>query len=189
MKRALLAALFSCAALNANAGVLTFDDVPGAVANGVGHVGSYAGFNFSSTFDWIDTVGSSWNYGAVSGEFTLLNDYGGVGVITAVGGVDFTFDGMWAETWANQGPRTGTVRGYNNGALVWSSNVALTSQFQHFGGIAGAIDELHLDLGNYFLVDNLALNDDAAPIPEPASIALLGLGLAGLALSKRRKQA
>ena len=42
--------------------------------------------------------------------------------------------------------------------------------------------------GTYFGIDNLAYGT-ASAVPEPASIALLGLGLAGIGLSRKKKTA
>ncbi len=41
--------------------------------------------------------------------------------------------------------------------------------------------------GNWIQLDNITVNGSRGDVPEPASIALLGLGLAAL-FAKRRKQ-
>ena len=199
----ILAALaIGFASTAAHAVVLTFDDVPGgSTSNTFGEMPAnngqpdYQGFVFSRNLDWIDTIGSSWNYGAVSGEFTLLNNNAGVGSVTAADGGDFTFDGLEAKAWATAidsgGAASvfGSLSGWNNGVEVWSLSTALNGSFQHFAAQAGAIDELRLGFGDFFLVDDLALNEETSPIPVPASLPLLAgaLGLGGAFLRRRKK--
>jgi hypothetical protein len=200
MKRFLIASLLSAcafAAANANASVLTFDDIPGAAQNRYGAIGTYAGYVFGSTgdvnqMDWIDTVTSNefYNRGAVSGDFTMLNNNGGAAVIRKANGGAFTFGGLWAENWLDWDTAAGSLQGYLGGQLVWTSDVTLGGEsFTWFAGTAGNIDELRIDFGEaQFLVDNLELND-AAAVPLPPTPALMGIGLAGLMLLRRRSRA
>ncbi len=187
---------------NANAVVMTFDDVPGGSVQGIyGAIGTYQGFNFScidcsntDRLDWVDTgsANAPWPYGSVSGDFTMLNNYGGTGIITEANNADFTFSGLWAKAWATApesgGPDTlfGTLSGYNNGSLVWEVATGLNGSFEYYDAQAGAIDELRLGFGTYFLVDNLALNE----VPVPAAFWLFASGLLGLmGVAKRKTRA
>jgi hypothetical protein len=197
MKKILLASLLCACTAAANASVLTFDDIPGAAQNRYGAIGTYAGYVFGSTgdvsqMDWIDTVTTNefYNRGAVSGDFTMLNNNGGAAVIRKAGGGAFTFGGLWAENWLDWDTAAGSLQGYRNGQLVWTSDVTLGGEsFSYFAGTAGNIDELRIDFGDgLFLVDNLELNDAATAVPLPATHALMGIGLAGLMVLRRRSR-
>lgn len=179
---------------SASATVLTFDDIPGgSIQNEVGNMPTYQGYNLSPTLDWLDLVGSSWSFGAHSGDYGILNNNSGVGTITKATGADFYFDGLWAKKWntASQSGGDdslfGTLSGYNNGILVWSVDTGLNGSYEFYGPQAAAIDELRLGFGNNFLVDDITLSDSRGTVPEPASLTLLGLGLGLAALVRRRK--
>lgn len=192
MKFNLLAVLLILFTTSSQAAILTFDDIPGQSQNSYGAIGNYQGYNFGATnslnrLDWIDTVGSKWNNGSVSGDYTMLNNFSGSGIITDQNNSDFSFDGLWAKTWGNARARTAYIRGFNNGSVIWTSQITLNSQFTYFSGVSGLIDELRLDLGNYFLVDNLALNETTQSVSEPASLALFGLGILTLVGIRRLK--
>ena len=176
-----------------SAAILTFDDVPGGSIKGdYGEMPIYQGYTFSSTLDWIDVVDSSYNYGAYSGDFALINNAGGVGTVIESSTIDFTFGGLWAKS-SRTAPDSGgddilfgTISGYNNGDLVWELATGLNGSYEYYAAQAGMIDELRLDLGNFFLVDDLELN----AVPVPAAAWLFGSGLIALfGVARRRSQA
>jgi len=195
MKKLLPLFFFALVSNQIHATILSFDDIPGgSLQDQYGHVQTYKGFSFSSNLDWIDLEASRWDYGTTSGEFGVLNNYSGVGVITEANGLDFTFDGLWAKKWATGKESGGTdslfgvLQGYNNNVLVWSIDTSLNGSYEYYAAQAGQIDELRLGFGNYFLVDDIALNEaSAATVSEPATVAMLGLVLAGLGFSRKRK--
>ena len=87
MKFNLLAVLLILFTTSSQAAILTFDDIPGQSQNSYGAIGNYQGYNFGATnslnrLDWIDTVGSKWNNGSVSGDYTMLNNFSGSGIIS-----------------------------------------------------------------------------------------------------------
>lgn len=183
------------AAGSAHAVSLTFENVPGgSIQDSYGDMPTYNGFDFSSTLDWIDVESPSWPYGAHSGDFVILNNNGGTGIITEQSGADFTFDGLWAKAWATSpesgGPDVvfGFLSGHNNGNLVWSMAPGLNGSYKFFGPQPGAIDGLILSFPFGILVDDISLNAGLASVPEASTLLLLALGLAGLAAWRSRAQ-
>lgn len=184
--------LLASVAQPANATTLTFDNIPGgSIQDAFGDMPAYEGFLFSSTLDWIDLVLSPWPLGAHSGEFGILNNLGGVGVVKASDGSDFTFDGLWAKWWPADPPSSGvnsllgTLSGYNDGSQVWSVATSLDETYKFYGPRAGAIDELRLGFGDIFFVDDLLLNEPARVSDSTSTLALMiAVGLLGVAVQR-----
>lgn len=184
--------LLASVAQPANATTLTFDNIPGgSIQDTFGDMPAYEGFLFSSTLDWIDLVLSPWPFGAHSAEFGILNNEGGVGVVKASDGSDFTFDGLWARWWPTE-PQPGvnslfgTLSGYDDGLQVWSVATSLNETYKFYGPQAGAIDELRLGFGDFFFVDDLLLNEPARVSDSTSTLALMiAVGLLGVAVQRR----
>jgi hypothetical protein len=83
-----------------------------------------------------------------------------------------------------------TVQAFENGNLVSTSVFDTTIPAGHFSGeglasIAGMFNSLTLTSASLLAIDNIS----TPAVPEPASIALLGMGLAGFVLVRRRRKA
>jgi hypothetical protein len=148
------------------------------------------GFRFNWTLDNIDISASGWagTGPAHSGAFAALNNYGGAGEIAREDGGTFSFQSLWVHNWFNGGDRNGAVVGLLNGAVVGTVSGTSNGTWNQVTANFAAIDTLRIDFGNHFLIDDIVL-DAANDVPEPGSLALLGLGLAGLAAHTRKARA
>ncbi|RZA34328.1 MAG: PEP-CTERM sorting domain-containing protein [Lysobacteraceae bacterium] len=176
-----LFSLLLLASASASASVIGFDDLPGdetvAIANG------YQGFDW----DNLGAIGagaypgSGYAAGAVSLANTAFNRDGGIAAISRADGFDFV-GAFFTSAWLEQEL---AFDGYRSGQLLYSTATSF---------VLDTTTPLWIGLG-WAGIDTLVIYNssgtqwamDEFTVPEPASIALFGTALAGLALSRRRR--
>lgn len=181
----LLALLLSIITTSAHAVVIDFEDIvnPGCctfLADG------YQGFT------WSGSAGpNSWVIAdQATSIFPGAQAHSGQNYAWSNGGADlslsngmFDFNGMWARG-GHEGFST-TATGYLNGVAVYSQDFTVTMDYQLFDFNFTNIDNLTFtDQANNLLIDDMTVN---ATVPESTTLTLLGLGLLGFGIRKRRQ--
>lgn len=125
---------------------------------------------------------------AHSGNFVGLSELAGAIVVTATNGGLFSLQDLWIHSFYNDAS-AGSLTGYLNGVVVGSTGFDITADWQNIAASFAQVDQVVIDGNGAFMVDDIGATINASAVPEPASLALLGFGLAGIAGAMRRKNA
>jgi hypothetical protein len=177
---------------SASAATIDFEQAngtPGGIAGGA--TIDTQGFSFTDVTSIIDiSGGSTWsgNGPAHSGSFAALADSSTAITMTATNAGVFSLQDFWIHGFEGYAG-DGTVTGYLNGVEVGALVLSITDSWQNIAANFTQVDRIVIDAGGNYMVDDIGAAINATDVPEPAGIALFGLGLAGLAGAMRRKQA
>lgn len=201
VRKSVVGLLLAVASNFALATVITFDSQPDQYF--VPTV-SEGGFTFSSNYDGFGTNNDSlWPSNGTTHLMSWTNVGNASGFTMSESGSLFdinTFDFVGGYVNGNNPVSSLVIQGLLNGAVVFSDTFLSGVDFQNassyttlsleYTGI-DAVRFVAFGSDNRAQFDNFVVNEpiQSGAVPEPASLALLGIGLAGLGAIRRKQKA
>lgn len=191
----ILAAGIFCASMNASAAVITldFDSLAGGsnivsdgfVSTSEGNITLFQGASGAACIGCFGSFPSDLNTGQalVEADNSGANSFIGLDFSFNVVSLQFNFggDGGGFEYFAYDSS--------NNvlDSLSFASNTWVTPGFHSISGVGSISSIRWRDPVGGAALDNIILSTSTSAVPEPAPLALLALGLAGIGFSRKKK--